>query len=135
MWIRTLLLTKLLLVQLWKFVYVLLKTFLKQHNNFTFTPVSMIRIHNIRHSKKNSFVVERPRTGLGLNSFKYLDPKLWSSVQEIFKNLKKDQFKYSHKNSCWASILSRFGVLWLSNLCCMQMLLNCFWLLLVICFS
>ena len=62
-----------------------------------FTPVSMVHTHYTRHSKNNNFVIERPRTQLGLNSFKYLGPKLWSSVPEIFKNLKKDQFKYSYK--------------------------------------
>ena len=47
--------------------------------------------------KNNYFVVKRPKTGLGLNSLKYLGPKLQSNVPEIFENLKKDQFKYSYK--------------------------------------
>ena len=58
-----------------------------------FTPVYT---HNTRHSKNIIFVVKRPRTRLGLN-FKYLSPKLWFSVPEVFKNLKKDQFNYSYK--------------------------------------
>ena len=62
-----------------------------------FTPVSMVHAHNTRHSKNNNFVVERPRTGLGLNSFRYLGSKLWSSVPYNFKNLKKEQFKCSYK--------------------------------------
>ena len=33
-----------------------------------FTPVSMVYTHN---TKNNNFVIEKPRTGLGLNSFKY----------------------------------------------------------------
>ena len=49
----------------------------------------MVHSHNTRHSKNNNFVVERPRTDLGLNFFGYLGPKLWSSVQENLKNLKK----------------------------------------------
>ena len=65
-----------------------------------FTQVNMVHTHNSRHSKNNDFVVERPRTGLGLNSFKSLSLKLWSSVPEIFKNLKNVQFKYSYKNFC-----------------------------------
>ena len=48
----------------------------------------MVHSHNTRHSKYNNFVVERPTTDLGLNSFKYLGPKLWSSVPENLKNLK-----------------------------------------------
>ena len=67
-------------------------------DNSCFTPVSMVHTHYTRHSKNNNFVIERPRTQLGLNSFKYLGPKLWSSVPEISINLKKDQFKYSNKN-------------------------------------
>ena len=47
-----------------------------------FTTLSMVNSHNTRHSKNNNFVVERPRTDLGLNSFRYLGPKLLSSVPE-----------------------------------------------------
>ena len=62
-----------------------------------FTPISIVHSHNTRHSKNNNFVVERPRTRLGLNSFRYLGPKLWSSVPENLKKLKIDKFKYSYK--------------------------------------
>ena len=44
--------------------------------------------------KNVNFVVERPRIGLILNSFRYLGHKL-SSVPENFKKLKKDQLKQS----------------------------------------
>ena len=54
--------------------------------------------HNTRFSKKKNFITERPRTRLGLNCFKYLGPKFWSSVPETFKNLKKDCFKVKYKN-------------------------------------
>ena len=91
-----------------------------------FTPVSMVHAHNTRHSKNNNFVVERPRTGLDLNSFRYLDPKLWSIVHENFKNLKKkNSLSTVTKDSCWASMLSEFGMLWICKLCYMWMLLNC----------
>ena len=50
-----------------------------------FSSINMVHTHNKRYLKNNNFVVERPRTGLGLNSFKYLGPKLWSSVSEFFK--------------------------------------------------
>ena len=62
-----------------------------------FTPVSMVHSHNIRHWKNNNFVVEKPRTDLGLNSFRYLGPKLWSSVPENLKNLKMNKFNYYNK--------------------------------------
>ena len=48
----------------------------------------MVYTNNKRHSKNICFVVERPRTGLGLNSFKCFGPELWSGVPEIFKTYK-----------------------------------------------
>ena len=39
-----------------------------------FTIVSMSHSHNTRQSKNNNFLVERPRAGLGLISFRYLSP-------------------------------------------------------------
>ena len=63
-----------------------------------FTPLTMVYTqHTIPDIQNNSFVVERPRTGLSLNYLRYLDLKLWSNVLETFKNLKKDQFKYRYK--------------------------------------
>ena len=66
------------------------------HNRFTLA--SSAHSHNTRFSKKMNFITERPRTRLGLNCFKYLGPKFWSSVPEAFKNLKKDCFKVNYKN-------------------------------------
>ena len=66
------------------------------HNRFTLA--SSAHSHNTRFSKKKNFITERPRTRLGLNCFKYLGPKFWSSVPETFKNLKKDCFKVNYKN-------------------------------------
>ena len=64
-----------------------------------FTLASSAYSHNTRFSKKKkNFITERPRTRLGLNCFKYLGPKFWSSVSETFKNLKKDCFKFNYKN-------------------------------------
>ena len=53
----------------------------------------MVHSHNTRHSKNNNFVVERLRTDLGANPFRYLGPKLWSSVPENLKKLKIIKFK------------------------------------------
>ena len=53
------------------------------------------------HSQKQSFQKKKnfiTRTRLGLNCFKYLGPKFWSSVPETFKNLKKDRYKIYYKN-------------------------------------
>ena len=58
-----------------------------EHNRFTLA--SSVHSHNTRFSKKMNFITERPRTRLGLNCFRYLGPKFWSSVPETFKNLKK----------------------------------------------
>ena len=62
-----------------------------------FTPVSMVHSHNTRHSKNNNFIVERPRTELGLNSIRYLGLKLWLSVPENLKNLKINKYIYRYK--------------------------------------
>ena len=59
-----------------------------EHKSFTL--VSSLHSHNTRFSKKLNLITERPRTRLGLNSFKYLNPKFLASVPE---NLKKDKFK------------------------------------------
>ena len=59
------------------------------HNRFTLA--SSAHSHNTRFSKKK-IISERPRTELGLNCFKDLGPKFWSSVPETFKNLKRDSF-------------------------------------------
>ena len=67
-----------------------------EHNRFTLA--SSDHSHNTRFSKKMNFITERPRTRLGLNCFRYLAPKFWSSVVETFKNLKKDCFKFRYKN-------------------------------------
>ena len=53
-----------------------------------FTPVSMVHTRSTKHSINNHFAVERCRLELGLNSFRYLGPKLWYSVPEFLKNLK-----------------------------------------------
>ena len=66
-----------------------------EHKSFTLT--SSLHSHNTRFSKKLNFITERPRTRLGLNSFRYLGPRFWSSVPENFKNLKKDKFKCDYK--------------------------------------
>ena len=44
------------------------------HSNFT--PVNMFHTHDTRHKNNNNFVVKKFITGLGLNFFKYLGPKL-----------------------------------------------------------
>ena len=67
-----------------------------EHNRFTLA--SSVHSHNTRFSKKMNFITERPRTRLGINCFRYLGPKFWSSVPETFKNLKKDPFKFRYKN-------------------------------------
>ena len=74
------------------------KTSFDVHHN-RFTLASSAHSHNTRFSKKKkNFITVRPRTRLGLNCFKYLGPKFWSSVSETFKNLKKDCFKFNYKN-------------------------------------
>ena len=75
-----------------------------------FTPVSSIHSHNTRFSKKSNFVLERPRTLLGLSSFRYLGPKLWSSVPENIKNLKKMNLSVSIINFCLVAMVSEFVV-------------------------
>ena len=62
-----------------------------------FTPVSMVLTHNARHSIKK---LERPKTGFGLNSFKCLGPKLWSSVPKNLETYKKISLNTITKNSC-----------------------------------
>lgn len=63
-----------------------------------FPTISMLCTHNNRRSKNNNFVIERPRTGLALNCYRYLGIKLWNSASsKMFKNGK---FKYSYKNFC-----------------------------------
>ena len=47
---------------------------------------------HITQGFQKKIISERPRTELGLNCFKDLGPKFWSSVPETFKNLKRDSF-------------------------------------------
>ena len=49
-----------------------------EHKSFTLT--SSLHSHNTRFSKKINFITKRPR--LGLNSFRFLGQKFWSSVPE-----------------------------------------------------
>ena len=63
-----------------------------EHKSFTLA--SSLHSHNTRFSKNLNFITER----LGLNSFRYLGPRFWSSVPENLKNLKKDKFKCGYKN-------------------------------------
>ena len=67
-----------------------------EHNRFMFA--RSVFSHTTRFSKKTNFITERPRRILGLNCFRYLGPKFWSSVPENLKNLKKDCFKVNYKN-------------------------------------
>ena len=54
-----------------------------------FTLASSVHSNNTRFSKNFNLSTERHRTRLGLNCFKYLGPKFWSSVLETYKNSKK----------------------------------------------
>ena len=95
-------LNEVLKLQICKLMQNTIRGFEVDHN--CFTPVSSLHSHNTRFSKKSNFILERPRTLLGLSSFRYLGPKLWSSVPENIKNLKKDEFKYQYKKfllSCY----------------------------------
>ena len=68
-----------------------------EHKSFTLP--SCRHSHITRISKKLNFITERPRTILGLNSFKYSGPRFWSSVPENLKKLKKDEFKCGYKKT------------------------------------
>ena len=48
------------------------------------TPVSMVYKHHTRHSKNKNFVLEKPETGLDLNSFK-LGLSCGLVLQKFFK--------------------------------------------------
>ena len=48
----------------------------------SFTLACTLHSLNTWFSKKLNFITERLRTRLGLNSFRYLGPKFWSSVPE-----------------------------------------------------
>ena len=62
-----------------------------------FTLASSLHSHNTRFSKNLNFIIGCPRTRLGLNSFRYLSPRFWSSVPENLKYFKKDEFKCGYK--------------------------------------
>ena len=66
------------------------------HNKFTIA--ISVYSQNMRFLKVLNFIIERPRTRLGLIYIKYLGPKFWSSLPKAFKNLQKDNFKYSFRN-------------------------------------
>ena len=61
-----------------------------EHKSFTLT--GSLHLHNTRFSKKINFITKRPRTRLGLNSFRYSGTRFRSSVPE---NLKKNKKKMS----------------------------------------
>ena len=63
----------------------------------SFTLISSLHSHNTTFSKKLNFITEKPRTRLGLNSFRYLSLRIWSSVPENLKYFKKDEFKCGYK--------------------------------------
>ena len=91
-----------------------------------FTPVSSIHSHYTRFSKKSNFVLERPKTLLGLNSFRYLGTKLWSRVPENIINLKKMNSNISIRNFCWVVMVIEIVVLWivvnrLCLVCCLAL--------------
>ena len=60
--------------------------------NNGFTLASFVHLNSTSFSIKKNFITERPRTRLGLNCFRYLGPKFWSSIHEVFKNFKKRLF-------------------------------------------
>ena len=51
-------------------------------DHYSFTPVYS---HNTRFSKNLNFVIEKPRSGLGQTSLRYLGPKFWYSVPDYLK--------------------------------------------------
>ena len=51
-----------------------------EHKSFTLA--SSLHSHNTSLSKKLNFITERPRTRLGLNSFRYSGTRFRSSVPE-----------------------------------------------------
>ena len=51
-----------------------------EHKRFTLA--SSIYSHNTKFPQKINFLIERPRTRLGLNCFKYLGPKFLSNVPD-----------------------------------------------------
>ena len=62
--------------------------------NNRFTLANSVCSHNTRFSKSLNFLTEKPLIKHGLNCFRYLGPRFWSSVPEIYINLKKDSFKF-----------------------------------------
>ena len=51
----------------------------------SFTPVYSVQLHDTRFSRKLNYISERPRARLGQTSFRYLEPKFWSSVPDNLK--------------------------------------------------
>ena len=54
--------------------------------------------HNTRLSKKN--LIERPKKRHSLNFLRYLDPKLWLTIPEIFKIFIRFSLNTVTKSSC-----------------------------------
>ena len=54
--------------------------------------------HNIRLSSKANYFMPRPRTSLGLRSFRYNGPKLWQTIPLKIKTLNFPLFKKKYKN-------------------------------------
>ena len=54
--------------------------------------------HNTRLSSKENYFMPRPRTSLGLRSFRYNGPKLWQTVPLEIKKLNFPLFKKKYKN-------------------------------------
>ena len=66
-----------------------------EHKSFTLA--SSLHSHNIIFFKTFNVITERLRRRLGLNFFRYLGLKLWSSFPENLKHLKINKLKYSYK--------------------------------------
>ena len=72
-------------LQVCKLIHNITTGFDVKYNRFPLA--SSVHLQNTRFSQKMNFIIERPRTRLGLNCFRYLGPEYWSSIPETFKNL------------------------------------------------
>ena len=67
--------------------------------NLFFTKVSQTHSYNTRLASKLSFCVLQVRTNYNKFSIRYTDAKVWNSIDEQIKNLKKATFKRKLKDS------------------------------------
>ena len=65
--------------------------------NLFFTPVNKIHSYNTRLASRKSYTLQSVSTNYGKFSIRFIGPSIWNNLDESFKILSRNQFKYKLK--------------------------------------